>query len=382
MSVNKLNVNKQEYPEFQKLLQQYFVSMPKVGDTVRGKILSIDSAEIRVDINGVAVGVVRGFELEAAEKDAAELKVGDEVEVIVLLLENENGEMELALKSVGSMRAWDKLLKLAKDKTQVAIRINDANKGGLMATLEGVTGFLPVSQLSPDHYPRVQGGDKGKILEKLKEFVDTEITVVVYDVSEKENKLIFSEKAIWETEQKDILGQLKLGDIIEGEIAALADFGAFVRFGDGFEGLIHISELAWQRIDHPKDVVSVGDTIKAQIIQIDGSKIFLSTKRLVEDPWRHVSEKYKIGQIVRGRVLKTNPFGLFVELDPEIHGLAHVTELADEPPSDAITFCNIGDEFDFEVVNIEPGAHRLGLRIAGVKPKQKTKPDKLEMKNE
>jgi len=192
---------------------------------------------------------------------------------------------------------------------------------------------LPVSQLSPENYPRVSGGDKSKILEKLKEFVGKSVEVRIIDADERSEKLIVSEKAVWEEQQKDLIDKFKIGDTVEGTVTAVADFGVFVKF-ENLEGLVHISEIAWQRIEHPKDIVKVGQEVKAEIIAIEGSKIFLSMRKLLTDPWAEVAKKYDIGQKVTGKVLKINPFGLFVELDDDIHGLAHISELSDKPIKD------------------------------------------------
>jgi ribosomal protein S1 len=166
-----------------------------------------------------------------------------------------------------------------------------------------------------------------------------------------------------------VIDAYKVGDVVDGEISALTSFGAFVRFGEGLEGLVHISEIAWQRIDHPKDLLKVGDKVKAQIIQLDHSKIYLSVKRLVDDPWKKVKEKYKAGDTVKGKIIKTEPFGLMVGLDKEIHGLAHISELSDEPIANINDKFKVGQECDFVIVSLEPAEHRLGLRLAGVKGK-------------
>jgi ribosomal protein S1 len=334
---------------------------------VQGAVLSATKSEVRVDIGGVMVGVVRGRELDDSEYD--ELNVGDTVEATVLEEENENGEVELSFRAAGFARAWLRVTEAMQSSESVEVKVVDANKGGLMVVLGPIAGFLPVSQLSPDNYPRVPGGDKQKILDHLRSFVGKPMKVKVLDALPRDEKLIVSEKLVWEEDQKDILDQYTVGNIIEGKVSALTSFGAFISFGDGLEGLVHISEIAWQRIDHPKDVLSLEQEVKAQVIQIDGSKIFLSMKRLVDDPWKSVKERYALGQKVRGRVLKVNPFGLFVELDPEIHGLAHISELSNEAAVDINAFAKPGQEMDFEVVSIEPAAHRLGLRVAGVAPK-------------
>ncbi len=363
--------------EFAKLLEEHFSSIPAIGDVVKGNVISVSKGEVRIDVNGVTAGVIRGRELFNESAEYAGIKEGDEVEATVLEVENENGEMELSFRVAGRAKAWEKITELHTSAETVGVKILDANKGGLMVSHDALRGFLPVSQLSPEHYPRVSGGDKQKILDRLKEYIGQTFQVKVLDVSEKEDKIIFSEKAVWEDAQKSIISSYNVGDEVEGEVSALTNFGAFVKFGE-LEGLVHISELAWQRIDHPKDVVKAGQQVKAKIIQIDGSKIFLSMKQLQEDPWATVASKYNVGDKVTGKVLKVNPFGLFVELDKDIHGLAHVSELSNEP-IDIKTFAKPGDELEFEVVNIEPKEHRLGLRIPGVKPKTEEKPAKADV---
>ena len=367
--------------DFKTLLLSYALTIPKVGDVVKCKIISIDKGEVHVDIEGLTVGVVRGRELFGEAKEYANLKVDNEVEATVLELENENGEMELSFRIAGFARAWDNVRKWMADNMTIKAKVLSANKGGLMVQLEGLGGFVPVSQLNPEHYPRVMGGDKNRILEKLRELIGKEMEVKVIDVNEKEEKLIVSEKAVWEDTQKAVLESYKIGDVVEGEISALTSFGAFVKFGQDLEGLVHISEIAWQRIDHPKDILKVGDRIKAQIIQLDRSKIYLSIKRLVDDPWKMVKDKYKVGDKVAGKILKIEPFGLMVALDKDIHGLAHISELTDEAGGNIQDKFKIGQTTDFEIVSLEPPEHRLGLRLFGVKGKvKKTEETKKEEK--
>ncbi|OHA55792.1 MAG: hypothetical protein A2429_01065 [Candidatus Veblenbacteria bacterium RIFOXYC1_FULL_42_9] len=198
--------------------------------------------------------------------------------------------------------------------------------------------------------------------------------VKVMTVQEDEEKLIFSERAAWEEKQKDKLDQFKVGDIVEGKISGVVDFGCFVEFGQGLEGLVHISELAWQRIDNPRDVVKSGDKVKAKIINLDGSKISLSFRRLHDDPWKNVDEKYQLNDIVEGKVLKVNPFGVFVELDPEIHGLAHVSELSEKPVKDPTEIVKIGETRQWRIISMDPKEHRLGLSIKALE----TKPEVTE----
>jgi len=361
--------------EYKDLIAQHSAEYPKVGDTITGTVVSVGKNEVQVDIGGYAVGIARGFELIDESGEYSHLRPGDEVTASVLDLENEQGALELSFRSAGHKKAWDKLHELLESGEICDAKIVEANKGGLMISLGKIQGFLPVSQLCPEHYPRIQGGDKSKILDRLKMYIGETFEVKVIDVNDAEDRLIVSEKAAWEVKQKDVISRYKVGDIVSGIATVITDFGVFVEFGEGLEGLVHISELAWQRIEDPKDVVKTGQSVKAQIIKIDGSKIFLSMKRLIDDPWTKVRDMWSVGQKVTGKVLKVNPFGLFVELSPDIHGLAHVSELSMKPVTDPHEIAKVGDVMDFQIVSIEPEEHRLGLSIKALsQPKKEAIP--------
>ncbi|MBU0708068.1 S1 RNA-binding domain-containing protein [Patescibacteria group bacterium] len=358
--------------EMEKLLdEQGAIKIPRVGDIIDGTIISVSKNEVHVDIEGLCSGVVRGRELYDESGEYTDLNVGDKVQATVFELENEKGVMELSFRQAGHKKAWDLLFSLKEEKTIVDAAITEANRGGLMVKVGRVVGFLPVSQLTVEHYPRVEGGDKDKILEKLLSYVDKSFKVRVIDLDEEEEKLIVSEKLAWEDKQKVAIDKYKVGGIVEGKVTGVVDFGAFVEFGDGLEGLVHISELAWQRIDDPREIIKVGDAIKAKIISIDNSRISLSMKQLKEDPWRKAISKYEVGQVVKGEVLKLNPFGVFVELDDDIHGLAHISELSYKLVRHPGEIVKIGDKREFKILSIEPDNHRLGLSIKALeKPAQ------------
>ena len=373
--------------DFDKLIteEKQFTQVPKLGEIVTGNVISASKKEVLVDVSGLTTGIVRGRELFGGFSDISELKIGDEVEATVLELENEKGQMELSFRYAGNQKAWETLRTYQKDANIIQAKISDANKGGLLITINHIPGFLPVSQLTPEHYPRIQGGDKNKILDKLKTYVGQTFDVKVLTVDERHEKLIVSEKSAWEETQKDVLNKYKVGDVVDGKITAITDFGAFVEFGENLEGLVHISELAWQRIDDPKELFKVGQDIKAEIINIEGSKIFLSIKKLQDDPWEDIAKKFKLNDKVKGKVLKANPFGLFVELDDNIHGLAHVSELSDDQIKDPTEIAKPGDELEFKIISIEPKEHRLGLSLkeksAVETDEKKVKKDKAEKKD-
>ncbi len=364
------------HAEFEKMLDGWDFVVPQKGEMVKGTVITASKAEVKLDIGGVISGVVRGPELYEEDEAYANLKPGDEVEATVVDSENENGELELSFRYAGQEKAWVDLKESLESKKSLKVKIVEANKGGLLVKYRQIPGFLPVSQLAPENYPRINGGDKGRILEKLRSFIGKEFTVRLMTLDQNEDKIIFSEKEAWNEKQQDIISKYKIGTEVEGTITAITDFGVFISFGENLEGLIHISELAWQRIDDPADLYKVGDSIKAEVINLNDSKIFLSAKNLIADPWSDVEKKYKVGQVVEGQVLKVNPFGLFVSLDDDIHGLAHISQLnlaAGEKIQDKF---KQKEKYEFRIVSIEAKEHRLGLAFGEPSEKRKDKPAK------
>lgn len=359
----------------QELLSQEGVDIkvPKVGDVLEGKILSVGKNEVYIDIDGFGLGVVRGRELYDETVRLSTLKVGDMVFASVLEPENKEGNIELSFRQAGQERVWQTLSDRMRSREVITTKILDANKGGLMVEVNGVLGFLPVSQLSSEHYPRVEEGDKSKILEILKSYVGSEFAVQIITADAEEEKLIVSEKAVTEEELRSKISKLKIGDVVEGTVSGIVDFGIFIKFGDGLEGLVHISELAWSRIEHPKDLYKVGQKVQAQIISVDRDRISLSVKRLQPDPWLESIKKYEVGQTVTGKVTKVMQFGAFVELDPDIYGLVHSVELSNDEGKNPSDIVSVGQTLEFKIISIEPQEHRLGLSLRALtsKPEEK-----------
>ena len=364
--------------DFGALISQHKFKPPVDGELIKGTVVAASRSEVRLDIDGIMVGVVRGPELYEEDDDYANLKPGDEVEATVIDEENENGELELSFRFAGQEKAWSGLDKAYADRTILKVKIVEANKGGLLVKYRQIPGFLPVSQLAPENYPRVNGGDKSKILDRLRSFIGEEFEVKLMTLDKREDKIIFSEKEAWNERQRDVIDKYKVGTAVEGTITAITDFGVFISFGENLEGLIHISELAWQRIDNPGDLYKVGETIKAEVISVENSKIFLSAKKLLADPWAGVDKKYKVDQIVKGTILKVNPFGLFVSLDDDIHGLAHVSQLGLAPKENINEKFKAHEKINFSIVSVEPKEHRLGLAHSDEIAKKTVKKDKKE----
>ncbi len=338
------------------------IKVLKSGDMIEGTLLSVGKNEVYIDLHGYGVGVVRGRELYDDQATLASLKVGDSITASVVDTENKDGNVELSLRQAGQERVWQTLKTYMDDKEVVSTKILAANKGGLMVEINNVLGFLPVSQLSLEHYPRVEEGDKNKILSLLNGYVGQMFAVQVITADSAEEKLIVSEKAVFEKEMEGRLSKLKIGDVIKGTVTGVVDFGVFVKFGD-LEGLVHISELAWQRIDNPKDIVKVGQEVEAKVIAIDKGRVSLSIKQLQADPWQDSVKKYKIGQIIKGVITKVMPFGVFVELDKDIQGLAHLLELSHDAVKNPDEVVKVGEEKEFKIISIEPAEHRLGLSL-------------------
>ena len=357
------------------------IKVLKQGDMVEGSLISVGKNEVYVDLEGYGVGVVRGRELYDDEATLSALKPGDKIFVSVVEPENKEGIVELSLRQAGQERVWQTLKEKMDSKEVVRTKILEANKGGLMVEINNVMGFLPVSQLSLEHYPRVEDGDKNRILGVLQSYIGSLFDVHIITADSAEEKLIVSEKAVFEKEMENKLGELKIGQVVEGTITGVVDFGAFVKFGE-LEGLVHISELAWQRIDNPRDIIKVGQKVTAKVISIDKGRVSLSIKQLQEDPWLEAVKKYQIGQVVKGKVSKIMPFGVFVELDKDIQGLAHVMELSHETIKSADEVLKPGEEKEFKIISIEPAEHRLGLSLKAMTEAPKKAESPAEEKTE
>lgn len=369
--------------------QDFFISqikkesLPKKGGVVKGKVVEITKNTVRLDLGRWGFGVVRGEELWESIDAYVDLKVGDVVEVTILELENEEGEMELSFRKQSLLSAWQELSQKKEKREIITVKIQSANKGGLLSTIFGIPAFMPVSQLTPAHYPRVEGGDQARILSKLQQFVGQKMRVKILSADPNEDKLIISEKAAILDEQKKRLAFLKVGDIVEGTVSGIVDFGAFVKFSsprkkeEVFEGLIHISELSWQKLEKVEGILKIGQKITAEIIGIDCSKITLSLKRLQKDSWQEAVKKYKVGQKVKGEVVKFEPFGAFVQLDKTICGLAHISELSDKKVKKPQEILKIGQKYEFKILLIEPEEHRLGLSLRALKEKEAEKKTEL-----
>ncbi len=349
--------------------------LPKVGEVAKGNVMEIGSNIIYVDLGPAGTGAIYGCGKFEGLSMFNDLKSGDAISATVVDIENEDGYVEMSLKETSFEMVWKELEKKMEEGEIITTKILEANKGGLMIKIVGVIGFLPASQLSSDYYPRVSDGDKNKILSLLMQTVGKDMKVRIIGIDKDEGKLIVSEKATKKEKEKERISSLRIGDEIDGEISGIVNFGVFVKFGENLEGLVHISELAWKLIDDPRKFFNVGQKVSCKIIGIDDDRISLSIKALEKDPWKKIDEKYKIKQKVKGEVTKINPFGAFVQLDKDIHGLAHVSKIDD---GGGIQDMEIGKIYEFEIISIESSDHRLGLKPYVQKKKTIDKDEKKD----
>jgi len=335
----------------------------RVGDIIEGTVIGRGRSSIFLDLDPQGTGIIFGKEFYDSREELKSLEKGDKVFAKVTDMENEKGYIELSMSDASKELAWDKLKEKKDGSELLTVKITGANKGGLMGKVAGVAAFLPVSQLEASHYPRVEDGDFSKILKELQKFVGKEMEVKIFDLSQKENKLILSEKIKGKEKMKEVLGKYKVGDVVDGEITAVTDFGAFMKFGeDGLEGLIHISELDWQLIENPTKIVKTGQKVTAKIIEISNNRVSLSLKALKKDPWIEIEKEHKKGDKVKGEIVKINPFGAFIQITSEIRGLCHVSEFGTrEKMTEAL---KEGKSYNFEILEIKPAEHRISLKLA------------------
>lgn len=333
----------------------------RVGSIVEGTVIHATSKVVYVDIGGWAMGVIPQRELSTLPKS---LHPGDAVNGTVISLEDYKGNIVLSMRRADRDKVFGTLTQAFDEEDIIEIKPTDANKGGLLVTIGDFTGFLPVSQLASKHYPKVDGGNSEEIYVKLKELIGQTLKVKVISFEPKQGKLIFSEKAAGDKEQEERIKGIKVGDMMEGIISGIVDFGLFIQLKNeekDLEGLIHISEVAWGRVASLDSMFEVGQKVKAIVVSTDDNRVSLSLKRLTPDPWKEIEKRYEIGDVVKGNVTRITPFGVFVKLDEEIDGLVHISELSDERVIDPAEILAPGKDYDFKILSIEPKKHRLGL---------------------
>lgn len=346
-------------------------SVLKEGDLVEARFLEQRGNEVFFDLGRYGTGIVYGREFNNGREIVRGLKEGDAINAKIAEVDGDFGYTELSLTEADKHKIWQEFKEMKERDEVLKVLITAANTGGLLTEVRDVKAFLPVSQLSNQHYPRVADNNKEKIFEELKEFIGKELEVKIMTVNPKLNKLIVSEREISDKGVQEVLKNYKVGDVVEGIISGVADFGAFLRFAEHpeVEGLIHISELDHRLVENPKELVKVNDAVKAMVTEIKDGRVSLSLKALKPDPWKNLDEKIKEGGKVKGIPFKFNPFGAFVNVEgADVQGLIHVSEFGgvDEMKKKI----ELGKKYEFVIDVLKPEEKRLILKIKGEKRKE------------
>jgi len=327
------------------------------GDVLEVTVLSSSRESIMVDVAGVATGIIPEKEFSA---QAIKLKAGDTIRAYVLSAENDNGYVILSLKRAEKERLWGMLEQRNTAGEIINVKIIQANKGGLVAEYGNMQGFIPVSQLSFKHYPRVDG-DRSKIQQKLSELIGQSITVKIISYDKASNKIIFSEKVAGDADLEEKAKDYEVGQKVSGKVTGIVDFGLFVDIGD-LEGLIHISQVSWQRINSLKDHFKVGQTVEAEVVNVDGGRVSLSIKKLQPDPWQIEVKNLSVGDTINGTVTRVTPYGAFVRLSENLEGLFHVSQMGEGKKPEEVVQENT--DYKFEIISIESELRKISLKLA------------------
>jgi small subunit ribosomal protein S1 len=329
----------------------------KRGEIIDAKVIDKGRKIIYFDLGPQGVGICYKSEFFDLPQDMKEIEEGKETSAKVLRLENKDGYVELSLKRAGEEKSWDYIQERMDKNEDIMVRIIGANRGGLLTKVRDIDGFLPASQLSKEHYPDF-GGDGDRILKELRKLVGKDINARIVDIEKNDKKLILSERADETEKIRERIKDYKAGDIVKGKICGIVDYGAFVKFDKDLEGLVHISEIDWQLIENPRDVLVVGQEVEAKIIGLRENQVSLSLKALKKDPWLEIQDKYKRGDVVSAEVVKLNLYGAFVKLDDRIQGLVPISKL---PTKEGKPDLVIGKSYEFKIFSINPTRHRMAL---------------------
>lgn len=341
-------------------------------DVIEGTVITIDRSAVYIDLGPMGTGIIYGSEYINAREIIKRINVGDVISAKIILTENEDGYVELSLKEARQAIIWSEAEAAIRDKRTLDIVVKDANKGGLIVDWQGINGFLPASQLDEKNYPRVEDGDKDKIMLALKKLIGKRLSMNIISAQPKEGKLIFSQKGVDGAEKVD-LGDVtspaatnySVGDAVEGTVTGVVEFGIFVKLKDGVEGLVHKSEIDWGLVEDTHNHAKVGDTIKAKVIEVKAGKISLSMKSMRENPWKEANAKYKKGDIVSGLVIKFNKHGALVSIEEGVAGLMHISDFGGEDKMREKV--SLGKMYKFEISLFEPGEQKMTLVLKEAK---------------
>lgn len=352
-------------------LDQHEYNLPRAGDIRRGTIVDISPEGMIVDLGLKRDGLVPPADLaKLSDKERAELKTDQEVPVYIV--EAGQDSLQVSIHRAYLNEDWIEAEEIRKRGDIVEADVVGYNRGGALVEYGRLRGFIPLSQLSAFR-PGMDDREKQRTLSKLR---GTQLPLKIIEVDRRRRRLVMSNREAqreWDASRRaEKMETIAAGDVLSGRVSSLRDFGAFVDIGDGIEGLVHVSELAWHRIDHPREVVRTGDEIEVYVLKVDKDqqRISLSRKRLLPDPWSTIEERYEVGQLVSGTITRIVNYGAFVELEPGIEGLLHASKLGHSDVNDPGEVVREGETHLLRVISVDPERQRIGLSLRAVTPKE------------
>lgn len=372
--IEKMSSMDQNNNEMMNMMEEIENSLkvPRRGQTIKGKVIHVTDSEIMVNIGYKSDGIIPKQEIsnDLSVNPREIVKEGDEIEVYVLKTDDGEGNVLLSKKRIDAEKGWETLEEAVSKGTTLQAKVVEVVKGGVIAVINELRGFIPASQLSTSY------------VNNLNDFLGKQLSVNVIDFNRDKRKIVFSHRAVLEKEnvekRKALWLNIEKGNVIEGEVKRLTNFGAFVDIG-GIDGLIHISDLSWGRVNHPSEVVKVGDHIKVVVLDFDQdkNKISLGLKQITQEPWENIHKKYSAGDIVEGKVVRLADFGAFVELEPGLDGLVHISQISNKHIAKPSQEVHIGQKVNVKVLEINEEAKRISLSI-----KEANEPETVEIKNQ
>jgi small subunit ribosomal protein S1 len=371
MEANKQNL----YDLIDKRLSSTKIVNYKKGDVAEGVIDKLGDSYMVVKIDGVFDAIVPGSEIE---KEGKTYKVGDQIKIFIIKPEDDYGVMLASQKRTTATQRWDLLEEAHKNDEAVIVSVVEANSGGLIVNIDGVVGFIPASLLDPNKVYKLEGGEstskedlQRELSRRLGELVGSKIKVKIMEVDKEKNKIIFSERLLLADQPSELrqktIQNVKIGTQMDATVTAVTNYGIFVN-AEGVDGLVHVSEISWDKVENPSSYAKVGDKIKVKLIDMseDGKRVAYSMKQLTDDPWTEVSEEFKVGGKVKGTISEVEDYGLIIKIGEGITGLIHKSELSDEVVADPKEQFKIGDEVEAVILTISPSDRKMGLSIKRV----------------
>lgn len=338
----------------------------KSGAKVKGNVLKeIEQGVLVSCADGAFTGIILSKEVKDLRRNSYDLSVGKELEAEIMNtdIRSDEGYFVISISKLIQYDVWKNITAKFKEDDIITVVPTEANLGGLLIDMHGIKGFIPLSQLAPVNYPRVEDGDQEKIFEKLLNLVGKEFKVRIINIDEENKRIVLSEREALKEEREKILETIKVGNEYEGTVSGLSSYGLFVTIGGGIEGLVHISEITYGHVSNVDRLAKVGDAMKVKVIGYEDGKISLSAKQLKRDPWKVIPEKFKIGDVIEGEAVRFVPYGVFIRIYDDINGLIHLSEISNANISSPTEAVKLGQVVKAKIIALEPHNRKIGLSI-------------------